>query len=220
MTKLTNSRGYCAELTAAVVVIVASRYGFPVSTTQVITGAITGIGIFEVIAAKRSGEKNAAGRFNFKLLLKFFCGWVATIIVAALTAAAFTAQGIYAPNKSSIDYRIDINEGYNNTNVGMAATLMAPAEGTDAPTAEQQAAFNAGEQILNATKLTYEANNATMLNTDYYMSIFEFGTWALGNASQAGVVEPPAYMPIMPNVNSVFIEDGAGVGVGVNPTNP
>jgi len=206
MTKLTNSRGYCAELTAAIVVIVASRYGFPVSTTQVITGAITGVGLQEVIAAKLRKEKNAGSRFNFKILLKFFLGWVATIVIAALTAAAFTAQGLYAPSKPQTDYRIDINDEYNTTNVGMAATLMAPAENTDTPTADQQAAFDAGQLILDATKLTWKSNNATMLNTDFYMSIFEGGTWALGNATQAGVVVPPAYMPIMPSVDAVHID--------------
>jgi sodium-dependent phosphate transporter len=199
MTKLTNSRGYCAELTAAIVVIVASRYGFPVSTTQVITGAITGVGISEVIAAKMKGEKNASGRFNFKLLLKFFLGWIATVIIAALTAAAFTAQGIFAPSKQQTDYRAVLNKAYNETNVGMAATLMAPANATDTPTPEQQIAFEAGELILNATKLTWNSNNATMLDTNYFMSIFEGGTWALGNASEAGVVVPATFMPVMPD---------------------
>ena len=33
--KLSNSRGFCAELSTAIVVMVASRYGLPVSTTQV-----------------------------------------------------------------------------------------------------------------------------------------------------------------------------------------
>ncbi len=98
MTKLTNSRGYCAELTAAIVVIVSSRYGFPVSTTQVITGAIAGIGVQEVLSARMRGEKDASIRFNFRLLGKFFLGWIATLAIAGLTAAAFTAQGIYAPN--------------------------------------------------------------------------------------------------------------------------
>ena len=32
MTKLTNSRGYCAELSAAIIVIVSSRYGEPLSS--------------------------------------------------------------------------------------------------------------------------------------------------------------------------------------------
>lgn len=98
MTKLTNSRGYCAELTAAIIVIISSRYGFPVSTTQVITGAITGIGLEEVISAKLRGDPRPANRFNWILLLKFFMGWVATLVVCGLVSAAFTAQGVYAPN--------------------------------------------------------------------------------------------------------------------------
>jgi sodium-dependent phosphate transporter len=202
MTKLTNSRGYCAELTAAIIVIVSSRYGFPVSTTQVITGAITGIGLEEVISAKLRGEKNAANRFNFKLLFKFFAGWVATLIIAGLTAAAFTAQGIYAPSRQQTDYRAALNTAFNTTNVGMAATLMAPANATDAPTPAQQVAFLEGQKILNATKLSWTANNSTMLNTDYYMQIFQGGTYALGNASTAGVLTG-AYMPLVPTNNPI-----------------
>lgn len=38
--KLTNSRGFCAELSTAIVVLVASRYGLPVSTTQVRLSAL------------------------------------------------------------------------------------------------------------------------------------------------------------------------------------
>ncbi len=44
-------------------------------------GAVTGIGILE-----------GRGAFNWMILIKFFAGWVATLVVAALTAAAFTAQ--------------------------------------------------------------------------------------------------------------------------------
>ena len=34
MTKLTNSRGFSVELAAAIIVIISSRYGLPVSTTH------------------------------------------------------------------------------------------------------------------------------------------------------------------------------------------
>ena len=203
MTKLTNSRGYCAELTAAIIVIVASRYGFPVSTTQVITGAITGIGLEEVITAKMRGDKNASQRFNFMLLLKFFCGWVATLIVAGLTAAAFTAQGIYAPSRSQSDERAATNRAYNATNVGMSNVLLATGGNVTGASPEAAAAYNAGMAIVNATKLSWTANNATILDTDFYMSTFQLGTFALGNASLAGVIVPPTFMPDMPNVVSV-----------------
>ena len=38
--KLTNSRGFCVELASALTVILASRFGLPVSTTQVVCGAV------------------------------------------------------------------------------------------------------------------------------------------------------------------------------------
>lgn len=66
----------------------ASRYGLPLSTTHTLVGAVTGVGLLE-------GRRG----FNGMLLVRFFAGWVATLVVAALTAAAFTAQGIYAPNR-------------------------------------------------------------------------------------------------------------------------
>ena len=201
MTKLTNSRGYCCELTAAVIVIVASRYGFPVSTTQVITGAITGVGLEEVISARLKGDKNAAARFNFLLLLKFFAGWVATLVVAGLTAAAFTAQGIFAPSRPQTVYRVNINAAYNTTNVGMANTLITAGNVTS-PTPAQQQAVLAGQAIMNATKLTWATNNATQLNTETYMTTFQYGTWALGNASLVGVLNN-TFMPYMPYVSDI-----------------
>ncbi len=88
MTRLTNSRGYCIELAAALVVILGSFGGLPLSSTQVLVGAVTGVGMLE-------GKRG----FNWLLLVKFFAGWVATIVIAGLTSAAFTAQGVYAPNR-------------------------------------------------------------------------------------------------------------------------
>jgi solute carrier family 20 (sodium-dependent phosphate transporter) len=187
MTRLTNSRGYCVELAAAAIVIISSRYGLPVSTTHCMVGAVSGIGILE-------GSRG----FNAILLLKFFAGWVATLIVSGLTAAAFTAQGVYSPSRDSTVYRANLNAGFNVTNVGMSNTLLAAGNVT-APTPAQAAATLAGQMIVNATKLTWNANNATILDTGYYMEIFQGGTYALGNASQAGVIVPPTFMPIMPN---------------------
>ncbi len=55
------------ELSASFVVIVASRFGLPVSTTQTITGAITGVGIMESF---KSGSRS----FNWFLLVSS-CSW-------------------------------------------------------------------------------------------------------------------------------------------------
>jgi sodium-dependent phosphate transporter len=154
MTKLTNARGYCAELTAAIIVIVASRYGFPVSTTQVITGAISGIGISEVISCKIAKKPTPSKAFNWLILLKFFAGWVATLIVAGFTSAAFTAQGIYAPSFHSVNYRAQFNQVFNQTNVGIAKTLAAPAFNATDATPPQRQAFKWGVVSWPPIKMT------------------------------------------------------------------
>lgn len=181
VTKLTNARGYCAELTAAIIVIVASRYGFPVSTTQVITGAIAGIGLLETITAKIKKQPNATSRFNWLIILKFFAGWVATLFIAALTSAAFMAQGIYSPNKDMVNQRADWNAALNSTNYGMATTLNA----TGVPELELEAST-----LFNATK-------ALTINTTAAMVTFEAGSWALGNATLQGYLNN-TFMPNMP----------------------
>lgn len=86
--KLSNSRGFCVELSTAMTVVLASRLGLPVSTTQVLTGALLAIGFFE-------GSKG----INVKGFLRIFAGWVITIFVAALVAAGFTAWGVFTPNR-------------------------------------------------------------------------------------------------------------------------
>ena len=45
ITELTPSRGFSAELAAATTVVFASYTGLPVSTTQVLVGAVLGVGI-------------------------------------------------------------------------------------------------------------------------------------------------------------------------------
>jgi hypothetical protein len=92
-----------------------------------------------VITAKLRCQANAAGSFNFLLLLKFFGGWVATLVVAGLTSAAFTAQGIYAPGRNSVRYRADMNSAFNATSAGIAKTLAAAGNVTGATPAQQQA---------------------------------------------------------------------------------
>lgn len=49
MIKLTPSRGFSAEIAAALTISVASRYGLPVSTTQIIVGAEIGVGLVESV---------------------------------------------------------------------------------------------------------------------------------------------------------------------------
>ncbi|PSC76970.1 sodium phosphate symporter [Micractinium conductrix] len=110
MTKLTNSRGFIVEMSAATIVILGSRFGLPLSTTHTLVGAVTGVGLLE---SRRGG-------FNGMLLVRFFAGWVATLVVAAITSAAFTAQGIYAPNRDMDKQRYYVAQYLNNTAYSVA----------------------------------------------------------------------------------------------------
>ncbi|PSC76268.1 sodium phosphate symporter [Micractinium conductrix] len=139
MTRLTNSRGFCVEICVAVVVILASRYGLPMSSTPATVGTIAGVGLL-------GGRKG----FNGMLFLKFAAGWVITIVVAVALSCAFMAQALYSPNKQCASERTTVG-GYLNTtatdiatllNVAGAATnnaaLMSTAQGLLNVTADQQ----------------------------------------------------------------------------------
>jgi sodium-dependent phosphate transporter len=52
LAKLSPTRGFCAEISTAFVILIAAQYGLPTSSSQVITGGIIGVGLCEV----RAGE--------------------------------------------------------------------------------------------------------------------------------------------------------------------
>ena len=74
ITPMTPSQGLVANLATSGLVIAASRYGLPVSTTHVSTGAIFGIG---------GGE----GSLNRRTVGRILAAWVVTLPVAAGLAA-------------------------------------------------------------------------------------------------------------------------------------
>jgi PiT family inorganic phosphate transporter len=76
ITKLTPVDGFCAETASAVSIFVATNLGAPVSTTHVITGAISGVGAVRRLTAVRWG-----------LTLRIVWAWLFTIPAAALIAA-------------------------------------------------------------------------------------------------------------------------------------
>lgn len=88
ITYISPSRGFSAELATALVVSLASKYGFPISSTQCITGAVVGISLC---------DKNLKD-LNWKILGKIFVSWIFTIIVTGTISAAIFSQGIYSPN--------------------------------------------------------------------------------------------------------------------------
>jgi PiT family inorganic phosphate transporter len=78
ITELTPSRGFCAELAAAGTVVVASRFGLPVSTTHIIVGAVMGVGLARGIAT-----------IDLRVISRIVGSWVITVPAGALLAAFF-----------------------------------------------------------------------------------------------------------------------------------
>jgi inorganic phosphate transporter, PiT family len=76
ITRLRPVGGFCAETGGALVILAASRFGIPVSTTHTITGAIVGVGTTNRFSAVRWG---LAGRIVW--------AWILTIPASALMAA-------------------------------------------------------------------------------------------------------------------------------------
>lgn len=77
ITRLRPVGGFCAETGGALVILTASQFGVPVSTTHTITGAIVGVGATNRLSAVRWG---LAGRIVW--------AWVLTIPASAIMAAA------------------------------------------------------------------------------------------------------------------------------------
>jgi PiT family inorganic phosphate transporter len=78
ITKLKPIDGFCAESASAISIFLATYLGIPVSTTHVITGAISGVG---------SANRISAVRWNVALSIVW--SWLFTIPGAALIGAMF-----------------------------------------------------------------------------------------------------------------------------------
>ena len=76
ITRLRPFGGFCAETAGGITLLIASRFGIPVSTTHTITGAIVGVGASRRLSAVRWG---IAGRIVW--------AWLLTIPMAAAIAA-------------------------------------------------------------------------------------------------------------------------------------
>ncbi len=77
ITKLTPVDGFCAETASAASIFLATHLGVPVSTTHVITGAISGVGAAKSLTAVRWG-----------VTLKIVWAWIFTIPGAAFVGGA------------------------------------------------------------------------------------------------------------------------------------
>ncbi len=76
ITELTPTRGFCAEFSAAIVILVASKLGLPISTTHCIVGAVLGVGMAKGMKA-----------LNLGMIREIILSWVITIPASALMSA-------------------------------------------------------------------------------------------------------------------------------------
>ncbi|KAM0327195.1 hypothetical protein ACHAQA_006328 [Verticillium albo-atrum] len=87
ITQLSPTRGYAMELGAAITVLLASRLGLPVSTTQCLTGAVLGVALMNL----------DLGAVNWRQLAFIFGGWVLTLPCAGLMSGLLTVMALNAP---------------------------------------------------------------------------------------------------------------------------
>ncbi len=76
ITKIRATEGFCAESSAALVLMGTAHFGIPVSTTHVISGAIMGVGAVENLKAVRWATAR-----------KIVWAWILTIPMTAICAA-------------------------------------------------------------------------------------------------------------------------------------
>ena len=76
--KLTPSKGFSAQLAAALTVVIASQLDMPVSTTHTLVGAVIGIGLVE-----------GASTINFNSVRTIVMSWVVTLPAGALLSIVF-----------------------------------------------------------------------------------------------------------------------------------
>lgn len=76
ITEITPTRGFSAEFSTALVVLVCSRLGLPVSTSQVIVGAVIGVGFAKGIVA-----------VDLKVIRSIFTSWFLTVPISAVVTA-------------------------------------------------------------------------------------------------------------------------------------
>lgn len=73
ITVLTPTRGFCAEFGAATSILIASKMGFPISTTQCVVGAVLGVGLARGLSA-----------LNLRVLRDIFISWIITLPCSAI----------------------------------------------------------------------------------------------------------------------------------------
>ncbi|MEM7588848.1 MAG: inorganic phosphate transporter [Myxococcota bacterium] len=77
ITHMTPTRGFCAEFATALITLVGSHLGLPLSSTQVLVGAIVGVGLARGVAG-----------LNSHVIRRIMRSWVFSLPATALLSAA------------------------------------------------------------------------------------------------------------------------------------
>ena len=77
ITKLKPSKGFAAEMSTAIVVVIGSVSGIPLSTTHTLVGAVVGIGIF------------SSSKVNYNSIAQIGISWLVTIPGGAILSIMF-----------------------------------------------------------------------------------------------------------------------------------
>ena len=88
ITQMSPSRGFSAELGAAITVLLASRVGLPVSTTQCLTGATVGVALMNLNVRA----------VNWRQVAFIFSGWILTLPCAGLLGGLVMAMALNTPH--------------------------------------------------------------------------------------------------------------------------
>jgi PiT family inorganic phosphate transporter len=76
VTRMDHLQGFSANLTTAILVTAAAKFGLPVSTTHVSSCAIMGVGL-----------RQAKYRLNWKVVGEILLAWIVTLPISGLLAA-------------------------------------------------------------------------------------------------------------------------------------
>ena len=88
ITQMSPTRGFAAELGAAITVLLASRLALPVSTTQCLTGAALGVALMNY-------DLKAV---NWRQMAKIFFGWILTLPCAGLCGGLLCLIALNTPH--------------------------------------------------------------------------------------------------------------------------
>jgi len=84
ITEVTPSKAACAQFSATLVVLLATRLGLPISTTHAAVGGVLGVGLADGV-----------NTINWKMMLKIFGSWIITLPICGITAVGI--YGFFLP---------------------------------------------------------------------------------------------------------------------------